>query len=179
MVPNSAGGSSRSCIPRVPAARRRGGSPWGQSCESAECNPLRDDRRSSRQVAAYRFGRERESRFLKFDNRCFSTMSRVEYSPFARPTLLPHCLERLVVAVRHWLVAKEQERVEASQRRADTGFTTIQKIRLCVFLAATRSCSSPHFLEKNLLQCGVGRSTKWRRRQHVGHNSIVLITASP
>ena len=133
MVPNSAGGSSRSCIPRVPAARRRGGSPWGQSCESAECNPLRDDRRSSRQVAAYRFGRERESRFLKFDNRCFSTMSRVEYSPFARPTLLPHCLERLVVAVRHWLVAKEQERVEASQRRADTGFTTIQKIRLCVF----------------------------------------------
>ena len=32
--------------------------------------------------------------------------------------------------MRHWLVAKEQERVEASQRRADTGFTTIQKIRL-------------------------------------------------
>ena len=59
-------------------------------------------------------------------------MSRVEYPSFARPTLLPHCLERLV-AVWHWLVAKEQERVEASQRRADTGFTTIQKIRLCVF----------------------------------------------
>ena len=159
MVPNSAGGSSRSCIPRVPAARRRGGSPWGQSCESAECNPLRDDRRSSRQVAAYRFGRERESRFLKFDNRCFSTMSRVEYSPFARPTLLPHCLERLVVAVRHWLVAKEQERVEASQRRADTGFTTIQKIRLCVFWPPLDRARLRIFL-KNLLQCGVGRSAK-------------------
>ena len=178
MVPNSAGGSSRSCIPRVPAARRRGGSPWGQSCESAECNPLRDDRRSSRQVAAYRFGRERESRFLKFDNRCFSTMSRVEYSPFARLTLLPHCLERLVVAVRHWLVAKEQERVEASQRRADTGFTTIQKIRLCVFWPPLDRARLRIFL-KNLLQCGVGRSAKWGRRQHVGHNSIVLITASP
>ena len=147
MVPNSAGGSSRSCIPRVPAARRRGGSPWGQSCESAECNPLRDDRRSSRQVAAYRFGRERESRFLKFDNRCFSTMSRVEYSPFARPTLLPHCLERLVVAVRHWLVAKEQERVEASQRRADTGFTTIQK-NSSMLLTTERLSPSPHCLER-------------------------------
>lgn len=178
MVPNSAGGSSRSCIPRVPAARRRGGSPWGQSCESAECNPLRDDRRSSRQVAAYRFGRERESRFLKFDNRCFSTMSRVEYSPFARPTLLPHCLERLVVAVRHWLVAKEQERVEASQRRADTGFTTIQKIRLCVFWPPLDRAHLRIFL-KNLLQCGVGRSAKsGKRKKHVGPHSIAPITAS-
>ena len=60
VVPNSAGGSPRSCIPRVPAARRRGGSPWGQSCESAKCNPLRDDRQSLKQVAAYRLGRGRE-----------------------------------------------------------------------------------------------------------------------
>ena len=86
-------------------------------------------------------------------------MSRVEYSPFARLTLLPHCLERLVVAVRHWLVAKEQEMVEASQRRADTGFTTIQKIRLCVFWLPLDRARLRIFL-KNLLQCGVGRSTK-------------------
>ena len=105
-------------------------------------------------------------------------MSRIEYPLFARPSLLPHCLERLVVAVRHWLVAKEQERVEASQRRADTGFATIQKIRLCVFLAATRSCSSPHFLEKLVLMRSWPIGEEWKRREHVGHHSIAPITAS-
>ena len=173
MVPNSAGGSSRSCIPRVPAERRRGGSPGVKA--ASQLNVIRfvmtgDHRGRLRHTDLV--VREREQ-VLKFDNQCSSTMSRVEYSPFVRPTLLPHCLERLV-AVRHWLVAKEQERVEASQRRADTGFTTIQKIRLCVFRPPLdrahlriflKTCCNAELADRRRVEKGKSMSVPTRSRQ--------------